>query len=162
MKILHETDTLVFGQEADQMRALAMVAMIGCLSAEYGSTALFTFTENTRIPISRGQYGLLYERVDKDAVAKMPVAFVTWAWLSRPAEVIFSKFLRPLMPDEWKSGSAMWYMDFCAPLGHGKDLQLAFGASVGKDYDEFHRMVSSNGKMRRGKLPNLAKREGGK
>jgi hemolysin-activating ACP:hemolysin acyltransferase len=159
MEVLWETDTLIFGREKDQVRALGIVSVLACLSADYGNSRLFTFIENTRIPIAANQYGILYERQDKEAVAKVPVAFVTWAFLSPQAETIFSNFLRPLYPDEWRSGRALWYMDFCAPLGHAQDLQIAFGATIGKGYESFNRMHSANGRMRRGKLPNLAKRK---
>ena len=158
MKIIHETDTLVFGQEEDQVRALGLTVILGCLTAEYGGTKLFTFAESVRSPISTGQYGILYERADAKAVSLMPVAFVTWAYLSKAAEVVFSNWLRPLHPTEWKCGPHFWLMDLVAPLGHAKELQIAIGETVGADYEEYHRMTSSNGKMRRGKLRNVTKR----
>lgn len=159
MKILHETDTLIFGQEEDQIRALGLTVMLGCLTVEYGGTKLFTFAESMRSPISIGQYGILYERADEKAVALMPVAFVTWAYLSKPAEVVFSNWLRPLHPTEWKCGPNFWLMDLVAPLGHAKDLQKAIGLTVGSQYDQYHRMSNANGKARRGKLQNITKRE---
>ena len=48
MKVLHETDTLVLGQEPDQLRALAIMLMIGTLSEIYGAEPAFTFVERLR------------------------------------------------------------------------------------------------------------------
>jgi hemolysin-activating ACP:hemolysin acyltransferase len=156
--IIHETEMLVLGQERDEIRALGIMCSLGCFAEIYGGTRLFNFVEMMNNAVAVKQYGILYERANKDAQIMMPVAVVTWAYLGRGSEVIFTKAMRPLLKEELNSGKALWYMDMIAPFGHAEDLQVAFGLTVAEGHDEINMMrPEKNGTgYRRGKLPNLA------
>ena len=149
MKVLHETDTLVLGQEPDQLRALAIMLMIGTLSEIYGTEPAFTFVERLRAQIEAGKYGILYERAKKDAIAPMPVAFITWGHLSRPAEVIFEKRFRPLQTGELSSGPTLWVIDMAAPLGHMASIKAAFDAACAADQESYFATRLRAGKWRK-------------
>ena len=149
MKVLHETDTLVFGQEPDQLRALGIMLMIGTLSEIYGAEPTFTFVERMKAQIEAGKYAILYERAKKDAIAPMPVAFITWAHLSRPAEVLFEKRFRPLHTVELSSGTGLWVIDMAAPLGHAAETREFFEKVCAADCDSYSATRLRGGKWRR-------------
>lgn len=120
MKVLAEKDGYVLRQENDEIRVLGLFAILGGLTRLYAEEPLFLFSDRVRQHIEAGQYGLVYKKMDTDKLqAEMPVGFVTWAELSAPCAMIFEQRLRPLHGNELKSGSQLWVVDMCAPLGHG-------------------------------------------
>lgn len=62
-------------------------------------------------PLRLGQYKLFRSN-------GFPRAFITWAGLSREAELAFAVEHRPLASQDWTSGSSVWLIDFAAPFGH--------------------------------------------
>ncbi len=48
-----------------------------------------------------------------------PVAYVSWAWLSKDAEEAYVLNPRSLTPANWKSGQRLWIIDLIAPFGDG-------------------------------------------
>jgi len=62
-------------------------------------------------------------------------AFATWGWLSKEVSDGWINRTRKLMPDDWKSGDSLWFMDFIAPFGNAKtlirELRKIFPATVG-------------------------------
>ena len=121
MKVLAEKDGFVLRQENDEIRALGMFVMLGGLTRLYAEEALFLFSDRVRQHIETGQYGLVYKKLEGAKVeGEIPVGFVTWAELSAPCAMIFEQRLRPLQKSELKSGSQLWVVDMCAPLGHGE------------------------------------------
>ncbi len=50
---------------------------------------------------------------------KKPVAYVSWAWLSKEVEEAFVLNPRSLQPANWKSGQRLWVIDLIAPFGDG-------------------------------------------
>jgi len=159
MKIIHETDTLVFGQEEDQTRALGLLMMLSTMSVPHSQSQAFLLVERFRDHIIGGHYGIFYERSAKDGVVLVPVGFLNWAKLSRQAEIIYTSMFRPLRPDELESGKHLWIVDIVAPLGHAKDLQLAFGATIGKGHPKINIARSKDGNSGRlAVMANLAER----
>jgi len=51
--------------------------------------------------------------------AKGPVGFVAWAWLTDEAARDYALQRRELVPADWNAGSALWFIEFVAPFGHG-------------------------------------------
>ena len=47
----------------------------------------------------------------------VPVAFVSWAWLTEDAEKRFLSGVRRLQPGDWKAGDRLWLIDLIAPFG---------------------------------------------
>lgn len=160
MKTLHETDTLVLAQEADSVRAFGIAMMMCALSAVHGQSNAFILIERIRGAVTTGNYAFLYERADKEAKLTVPVAFITWGKLSRATEVIYTEMFRPLSPEELSSGDRLWIMDLIAPHGHAKEMQVAFGASIGKDHPKINSLRTKAGGMagRFAQLPNLSQR----
>jgi cytolysin-activating lysine-acyltransferase len=53
-----------------------------------------------------------------------PIGFASWAFMNDEAEDrITKKGIRRLMPTDWKSGEALWLIDFVAPFG-GQEAML--------------------------------------
>ncbi len=46
-----------------------------------------------------------------------PVAYVSWAWLSKDAEEAYVLNPRSLQPANWKCGERLWLIDLIAPFG---------------------------------------------
>ena len=61
--------------------------------------------------IRRGQLLVYYD--DQG----LPLAFVTWAFLTRDAEAGFEDGSRRLLPNDWDAGDRFWLIDFVAPFG---------------------------------------------
>ncbi len=47
----------------------------------------------------------------------VPVAFVTWAWLSDEAETQFTSSLSRIRSRDWHGGKNLWIVDLVAPFG---------------------------------------------
>lgn len=124
--VLNETETLVLGREADDMRALGIISMLSTLAANYGNQTLFSHVDRARIQIESQKYAILYERLDATSPVLQPVGYATWAHLSRAAEVVFGERLRPIQDRDVSSGPNLWVMDFLAPLGHGAEIKKQF------------------------------------
>ena len=78
-----------------------------------------------------------------------PVAFVTWAYLTKECEGRYLSGEYSLAFDDWKAGDRGWVMDFLAPFGHAKsvlsDLKTnVFANQVGRAV-----RVDSNGKIKK-------------
>ena len=52
----------------------------------------------------------------------LPLAFVTWAFLTPEAETGFEDGTRRLMPNDWDAGDRFWLIDFVAPFGRAGPL----------------------------------------
>ena len=52
----------------------------------------------------------------------LPIAFVSWAWVSNVISEKYQKGDYLLQPNEWKSGEHLWIMDFIAPYGHTRKI----------------------------------------
>jgi hemolysin-activating ACP:hemolysin acyltransferase len=162
MKILHETEQHLFAQENDGVRALGLLSMLSSMAPNLSGQPHFVVVEQLRDAIDAQQYAVLFERADKDAVAKVPVAFVTWAFMSQPVEYIYLQRYRPLQRVELTSGSRLWATMFFAPFGHAEELQLAFGAAVAKDRSDYRIGRTKDGMPPKvAVMPNLAKRRKG-
>jgi cytolysin-activating lysine-acyltransferase len=46
----------------------------------------------------------------------IPIAFVSWGFLSEDAEKRLTDGARRLRPDDWKSGDRLWLIDVVAPF----------------------------------------------
>jgi cytolysin-activating lysine-acyltransferase len=67
-------------------------------------------------PILLGQFRLWQKEGN-------PIGFVSWAFLNEEAEErIVTKGIRRLMPTDWKSGSALWLIDFLSPFGGQNEM----------------------------------------
>ena len=139
LRIIAETDTYVWAQEKDDLRAMAIITMLAACTRTYAKEALFSFFDTQRCAVELRQYAILYERTEKAAITAVPVGVTTWAKLSRPNAAMFEARLRPLSKDEWKSGSQLWLMDKIAPYSakHGPVLSEFFGRQF-KETAEFH------------------------
>lgn len=127
MKIISEGPDYVFGQETDDLRAIGLLTTLATLGPSYAQEQVFPFFERMEAAVASRSYGLYFEKTGEGAAQlTMPVAFITWARLSRATAVIFEKRMRPLRPDEMKSGSQLWVIDMCAPLGHMDMCKTAF------------------------------------
>lgn len=153
IKIFHEGPDYVFGQEQDDFRAIAQIALLSTLGPAYATEPLFPFMERAQNAVSMKQYALYWEKVDGEARLTVPVGYVTWGLLSRPAAVIFEKRIRPLYPQELKSGKDLWVIDFCAPIGHTDELLTAFDQQFEK-HEDYQATRMKNGKWTRSKFPN--------
>ena len=125
MHVLWENDEFILARETDQLRAYTMVSMLASLAPSYGQETMFAFFERHQAAIRAESYGLLYEKAE-DGVLAVPVAYLTWAFLSRACGVIFRDRLRPLHHTEYNSGKQLWAVDLVAPLGHGNETRMAF------------------------------------
>ncbi len=68
---------------------------------------------------------------------RRPVAYVSWAWLSKEVEEAYVLNPRSLRPEDWRSGERLWAIDLVAPSGDGaavvRDLRTGlFRAEVGR------------------------------
>lgn len=151
---MYETDTQVFGQEDDQVRALGLLTIMASTTPTYAQDQLFRFTQTVSYAVEVGQYGILYERADKDAINLVPVAFCTWGFFSQTVGMIFENRLRFLQKTDYQSGGHMWLLDIVAPFGHLDDLTMAVSSSVGEDHDEYFVTRLKGDKMVRAKIPN--------
>lgn len=147
MKVLLENDSFVLGQEADQMRALGVMLMISGLAPAYAKEPLFTIMERYQAAIRTGTYGLLYERSGPGGSAEVPVALVTWAFLSRACGVTFAERMRPLYPTELRSGNKLWVIDIVSPFSHAKEVKALF-EEIHKDYADYAYTKMRSGKWR--------------
>lgn len=120
MKILKSTDSWEFVQYPDEMKALGVMCALATLTANYGGEQVFPFVERCHAHIDRKAYGILQLKGKADAPVSVPVAFVLWAKLSKPMEIIYAERFRPLAPGELHSGPNLWVTDIAAPLGHAK------------------------------------------
>ena len=148
MKVLAEKDGFVFGQEADEVRALGVIVLLGTLTRLYGQEAMFLFTDRVRQHIENKQYGILYQKLDNGKIeGAVPVAFITWARLSAPCAVIFEERLRPLQRHELQSGGQLWVVDLCAPMGHMLPIREAFEEATGAS--EYYATRARDGRLRK-------------
>lgn len=148
MKVLAEKDGFVFGQEADEVRALGVLVLLGTLTRLYGQEANFLFADRVRQHIETKQYGVLYQKLDSEKLeGAVPVAFITWARLSAPCAVIFEERLRPLQQHELQSGTNLWVVDICAPMGHMLQIREAFEKTT--NADEYYATRVRDGKLRK-------------
>lgn len=155
MNTLFETDTLVFGQEADQVRALGLMAVLASVTDIYARDELFRFTQTCSAAIEMKCYGILYERQDKEAVLKVPVGFMTWGMFNKTTALIFKNRLRMLQRDDFTSGKQMWLLDIVAPFGHYDDMMAGFDLSVGREQEEYKLTRAKAGQpIREGTVPN--------
>lgn len=136
MKILHETDEHQFVQYPNEVHALGVLCALGTFASNYGGEQLFTYVERSQAHIRTGNYAILQAKGAPDAPISVPVAFVLWAFLSKPVEVIYTKRFRPLMPLELKSGPNLWRIDTCSPFGHTDALVKMFH-ECHKDHAEY-------------------------
>jgi cytolysin-activating lysine-acyltransferase len=51
-----------------------------------------------------------------------PVAFVSWAYLSDAVETTYKTCTYQLTPDDFHSGTNLWFIDFIAPFGHAEKV----------------------------------------
>ena len=51
-----------------------------------------------------------------------PIAYVSWAWMSKEIEEAYIRNTNSLNPDQWKSGDRGWIIDFIAPFGDAKTV----------------------------------------
>lgn len=128
LHIQHEGDGLVFGQEKDQIRAFGQMIMLSTLAPLYAKETVFALTERLQAAVEAGTYTMAFEKVQGDSGIALPVGFLTWGNLSRTCAVMFAERLRPLRPDEHKSGNNHWVLDMVAPLGHGTEVVRGFFA----------------------------------
>lgn len=64
---------------------------------------------------------------------KMPLAYVSWAYLSEEAAQRFQKAPHHLMPSDWKSGDQVWIVDLCVPFGGAQDIMKDLQGAALKD-----------------------------
>lgn len=159
MKILHETDTIVFAQEENEVTALATMAMIASTTALYAREELFMFIQRTASAIQAGCHAILYERASREAVVNVPVGYLLYGYFSRPVSSIFVNRLRPLAKEDYRSGKQLWLVDIVAPFGHSKELMAAVDQSIGADYDSYQLTRVKPGQVRQTQLPNRVRAE---
>lgn len=51
-----------------------------------------------------------------------PYGFASWAFLGPDAEARIKQGIRRIMPIDWKSGDALWLIDFIAPFGGQQEM----------------------------------------
>lgn len=156
LEVLWENDDFIFARERDQLRAYTIMNMLASLAPSYGMETMFAFFERHNTAVQAQSYGILYEKA-VDAVVSVPVAYVTWAHLSRACAVIFRDRLRPLRPDEFNSGKQLWAIDLVAPLGHGNETREAFEAVHVHD-KEYYCTKLRNGNWRMEAMKNRKSR----
>lgn len=149
LEILKETETMVWAREKDQLRALALVLMLSSVSDNMAAEPLMEVLERHQACIARGQYFILYERKNKESPLPIPVGFITWGLLSRPAGVIFEKRLRPLNFTEMKSGAYLWVIDVVSNFGHSKEILELFRELFRDGHKEFYATRIREGQWRK-------------
>lgn len=149
LEIIAETETLLWAREKDQIRALGLVLMLSSVTEQMAGEPLMQVLERHQACIARGQYFILYERKNQDSPLPVPVAFMTWGLLSRPAGVVFEQGLRPLNFTEMKSGRHLWVMDCVAQFGHVKQCLEQFSALFKLDHGEFYTARLRDGRWRK-------------
>lgn len=63
----------------------------------------------------------------------IPVAYVSWAWMSKVIEERYVKSPNSLQPKEWKCGDRVWMVDFVAPFGDAKMVLADLRNNLFKD-----------------------------
>jgi len=149
LHVLHETDTIIWAREKDQIRALGLLLMLSSLTEIMSEEPLMLVLERHQACIAREQYFVVYERKAADSPLAVPVAFVTWGLLSRPAGVVFENRLRPLNFTEMKSGEHLWLIDIVAQYGHTKDCMEQFRLMHRQRHTEFYATRPRDGKWRK-------------
>ena len=79
---------------------------------------------------------------------KQPVAFVTWAYLSKEAEHKFIVEDGNLAPDDWNSGPELWAIDFTAPFGDAKKVIIDLKNNIFPDKCAKALKVDKDGNVR--------------
>jgi hemolysin-activating ACP:hemolysin acyltransferase len=157
LTIIDETDQYVWAREKDDLRAMAILCMIASGSRLYGEEPLFLFYDRMRCGVETGQYGILYERTEPEAPIAMPVAFMSWAKLSKPVETMFVNRMRPMSREEWRSGKNLWVIDNCAPYAAGHfEIARKFLEAMFATHQFFNYTKVKNGKVSRARLANRA------
>lgn len=98
--------------------AFANAQIYGEVAWLYGRSALhrntpITLLERLVLPAILNSQYRLYRR------GANPVAYVSWGFFSEEAERRFVRAPIRISPDDWKSGSRIWFIDFIAPFGDG-------------------------------------------
>jgi cytolysin-activating lysine-acyltransferase len=52
----------------------------------------------------------------------MPIAFISWAYLSKSVSDRYQQSPHQLAPADWKSGEQIWIVDLIAPFGGGEEV----------------------------------------
>jgi len=155
LTLIDETAEFVWAREKDDLRAMAIIAMLGSGTQLYGAEPLFNFYDRTRCAVETQQYGLLYQRTDAEAPVAMPVSFISWALLSKPVEAIFTNRMRPLGREEWKSGKHLWVIDNIAPYAESHFIQTrVFMETLFSDYPVFNYTDVRSGTISRKTMQN--------
>ncbi len=68
-------------------------------------------------PVVLGQYELLERN-------GMPVAYASWAWVSREVELAYIGDPSHLPLDAWHGGDRLWFIDWVAPFGKRDSMAL--------------------------------------
>lgn len=123
MRTLAQTDKLVFAQQDNGTIALAHLVMLAQLVPAYGQRTFFDVTEQLLAHVHTNTYGILYERSDKETTLLVPVAFATWAKLSRSRAALWRNGMIPLSAADMNSGPQMWIIMASRELGHEKELK---------------------------------------
>jgi len=83
----------------------------------------------------------------KGQPAGLPMAFVSWAYLSEEAEIRYEQTGR-IAPADWNSGENLWIVDMLAPFGGGEKIYLELYHSIFKDQEIHILFPSETGGMK--------------
>jgi cytolysin-activating lysine-acyltransferase len=77
-----------------------------------------------------------------------PVGLASWAWLGPDAEARYLETGR-LEPEDWQSGSRLWFTDFLAPFGDVRAVTAAARAVIPAGSHGFGTRRNSDGSIRK-------------
>ena len=106
-------------QQADKvMSKIPLLGAVSWLMMQQGSTrhTLLSELEWRVMPPLMLDQAKLYM---KD---KMPIAYVSWAYLSEEVAARYQQGPHHLAPSDWKSGNQPWLIDLFAPYGGAADV----------------------------------------
>ena len=83
---------------------------------------------------------------------KMPIAYISWAYISEEVEKRLLSGSVKLAPNDWKSGDKIWIIDHVAPFGGGHQFLKIIQEQVFKDKEVNLLRPKKQGKGLEGKL----------
>lgn len=114
--------------DADKLRVYGDMTFLAFRSDRHRAMSLATLRHYLEPPIELGQFRIF--RFDD-----VPRGMYTWAWLDQKAE---RKLIRgkPLDPQDWRSGDALWIVDLIAPYRGLTTSMVRFIMSPGNFTDD--------------------------
>lgn len=155
-KKLDELQEKLLESKRDLAKKLPILGNVVWLyqNSEHQRFLFFRDIEHRLIPpLMTDQYKLYLD----GEIGGLPMAFISWAYLSDEAEEAYIQTQR-IAPKDWKSGKNLWLVDAVSPYAEGQKLFQQAYEELFQDSDVNILIPDENGAMKKMSLLDLAQR----